>query len=109
MPEGARSAREPSARSPGSARPARDGRVADDDRDQLGSAAKIARGRESLPDRQPRSSVAAVEDVVLRLGAPGETADATELAECREAIEAACQQLVRVRLVAGVPHDPIAG
>ena len=41
-------------------------------------------------------------------GPPREPADAIELAQRAEALEPAGEQLVRVGLVAGVPHDPIA-
>ena len=52
--------------------------------------------------------MAAVEDVVRRLGAPREAADPVELAERPEPLEAAGQELVRVGLMAGVPDDPVA-
>jgi hypothetical protein len=70
--------------------------------------AHVARRREALRDRQPRSRVAAVEDVVLALRSPGEAADAVDLTERSEAVEPAGQQLVGVGLVAGVPDDPVA-
>ena len=57
---------------------------------------------------RPVPGVAAVEDVVLRLGPAREAADAAELAQRAEPLEAAGQQLVRVGLVAGVPDDPVA-
>jgi hypothetical protein len=50
----------------------------------------------------------AVEHVVVRFAAAGEAADAVELAERVETLEAAGQQLVRVGLVAGIPDDAIA-
>ena len=83
-------------------------RVADDDRDPLEAVAQVAGRREALGDRQAGAGVAAVEHVVLRLGAAREAADAVELAERPEPLEAAGQQLVRVGLVAGVPDDPVA-
>ena len=71
--------------------------------------AKVAGGRQALADRQAGPRVAAVEDVVLRLAAPREAADAADLAERPEPLEPAGQELVRVGLVAGVPDDPVAG
>ena len=52
--------------------------------------------------------MAAVEHVVLGLAAPREAADAAELAERPEPLVATGQELVRIRLVAGVPDDPVA-
>jgi hypothetical protein len=52
--------------------------------------------------------VAAVEHVVGALGAAREATDAAQLAERPEALEAAREQLVRVGLVAGIPHDVVA-
>ena len=43
-----------------------------------------------------------------RLAPPREAADAAELAERPEPLEAAGQELVRIGLVAGVPDDPVA-
>jgi uncharacterized membrane protein len=51
--------------------------------------------------------VTAVEDVVLTLGSPREATNAANLAQRIEPIPTACQQLVRVRLVSGIPHDPV--
>ena len=65
----------------------------------------VARQREALGDRQAGAGVAAVEHVVLALGATREAADAAELAQRAEVVEPAGQQLVRVGLVAGVPDD----
>ena len=50
----------------------------------------------------------AIEHVVRRLGPAREAADAVELAQRPEALEAPGQELVRVGLVAGVPDDPVA-
>ena len=88
--------------------PAHQRRVADDDRDPLEPVAQVARLGEALGDRQARPGVPAVEDVVRRLGAAREAADAVELAQRPEPLEPAGQQLVRVGLVAGVPDDPVA-
>ena len=88
--------------------PAHQRRVADDDRDPLEPVAQVARLGEALGDRQPGPGVAAVEDVVGRLRPAREAADAVELAERPEPLEAPGQQLVRVGLVAGVPDDPVA-
>ena len=82
--------------------------VADDDGDPLEAVAEVARLGEALGDRQPGAGMAAVEDVVRRLGAAREAADPVELAQRPEPLEAAGQQLVRVGLVAGVPDDPVA-
>ena len=83
-------------------------RVADDDRDPLEAVAQVARRGEPLGDRQARAGVAAIEHVVRRLGAAREATDAIDLAERAEPPEPAGQELVRVGLVAGVPHDPVA-
>ena len=82
--------------------------VADDDRDPLEAVADVARLGQALGHGQPGAGMAAVEDVMGRLGPPREPADPVELAQGPEALEAAGQQLVRVGLVAGVPHDPVA-
>ena len=70
--------------------------------------AQIARLRQPLPDGQAGSGVTAVEDVVRRLGPAREAADAVELTQRREPLQASGQQLVRVGLVAGIPDDSIA-
>ena len=90
-------------------RPRQQRGVADDDRDALEAVADVARRRKPLGDREAGAGVAAVHHVVLGLGAAREAADAVDLAERVEPLEAAGQQLVRVRLVAGVPDDPVAG
>ena len=82
--------------------------IADDDRDALQAVAQVAGLGQTLGDRQPGPGVAAVEDVVLRLGAAREAADPVQLAERAEAIQSPGQELVRVGLVAGVPDDPVA-
>ena len=87
---------------------AHEGRVADDDRDPLEAVAHVARLGEALGDREARAGMAAVEDVVRRLGAAREAADAVELAQRLEPLEASGQELVRVGLVARVPDDPVA-
>src|SRR2546426_12444551 len=56
-------------------------RVADHDRDPLLTGSEIPRGGETLGDREPRSGMATVEHVVLRLGSTREAADARELAQ----------------------------
>jgi hypothetical protein len=88
--------------------PAHQSRVADDDGDPLEAMTQVARLGETLGDRQARPRVSTVEDVVRRLRATREAADAIELAKRPEALEPAGQELVRVGLVAGVPDDPIA-
>ena len=94
-------------------RPGAERRVTDADRDPLPPAAgwhrvEVARGREPDADAHPGAGMAAVEDVVLALAAPREAADAAELAQGVEPIPAAGEELVGVRLVPGVPHDPVA-
>ena len=88
--------------------PAHQGRIADDDRDPLEAVAQVAGLRQALGDRQAGPGVTAVEDVVGRLRPAREAADAVELAQGSEPLEAAGQELVRVGLVTGVPDDPIA-
>ncbi len=88
--------------------PAHQRRVADDDRDPLHAVAEITRLGEPLGDRQPRPGVTAVEHVVGRFGSAWEAADAVERSEGPETLQSAREQLVRVGLVAGVPHDPVA-
>ena len=90
-----------------------DGRVADADRDPLaprriGCAAQVAGRGQSDPDADAGAGVAAVEDVVVALAAPREAADAVDLAQRLESVPPAGEELVRVGLVAGVPHDPVA-
>jgi len=70
--------------------------------------AQVACLGEPFGDRQPRSGVTAVEDVVRRFGAAREPPDTIELAERPESLESAGQELVRVGLVPGVPDDPVA-
>jgi hypothetical protein len=53
--------------------------------------------------------VAPVEDVVLALGTSRKPADTAELPQRPKPIEAAGQELVRVRLVTRVPHDLVDG
>ena len=83
-------------------------RVADHDGDPLMRAADVPGRGEALRDGQARARVAAVEDVVLALAPPREAADTVDLAQRPEALETAGQQLMGVRLVAGVPHDLVA-
>jgi hypothetical protein len=88
--------------------PAHQRGITDHDRDALHAVAQIAGLSEPLRDRQAGPRVAAVEHVVRRLRAAWEAADAIERAQRPEAVEAAGQQLVRVGLVSGVPHDAVA-
>ena len=90
------------------AEPAHQRRIPDDDRDALQAVAEVARRREALGDREARARMAAVEHVVLRLGAAREATDAVQLAQRAELLVAARQQLVGIGLVAGVPDDPVA-
>ena len=69
---------------------------------------KIPCRGEALADGQPGSRVTAVEDVVLALRPTREAAHSVELAEGPELREATGQELVRVRLVSGVPDDLVA-
>ena len=87
---------------------AHEGGVADDDGDPLEAVAQVTGRGEALGDRESRAGVAAVEDIVRRLRAPREAADAVDLAERAESLEPAGEELVRVCLVAGVPDDPVA-
>ncbi len=57
-------------------------------------------------DRSPR--VARAEDVVFALVAAQKAAEAAELPDGRELLAPAAEELVRVRLVAGVPDDAVA-
>ena len=88
--------------------PAHERRVTDHDRDALEPVTKVACLGQPLGDGQPGPRMATVEHVVRRFGPPREATHAIELAERREPVEAAGQELVGVRLMAGVPHDAIA-
>jgi hypothetical protein len=93
--------------------PGADGRVADAHCDPLaprgiGLGSQVARGRQADADADTGSSMTAVEDVVLALAPAREAADAVDLAQRVEAVPAPGEQLVGVRLVTGVPHDPVA-
>ncbi len=88
---------------------AHQGRVADHDRDALQAVPEVAGFGEPLGDREAGAGVPAVEDVVWRLGPTREAAHAVELPERAEPFEPSGQELVRVRLVPGVPHDPVTG
>jgi hypothetical protein len=80
----------------------------------VGLAARIISRQQVSSRRQPYADadagprVAAVEDVMLALAAPRKAADSAQLTQGVEAVCASGQQLVRVGLVAGVPHDAIA-
>jgi len=52
--------------------------------------------------------MATIEHVVRRFAPTREATDPIERAQGPEACQPTGQQLVRVRLVAGVPHDPVA-
>ena len=82
--------------------------IADDHRDPLQPMSDVARLREPLGDGQARARVAAVEHVVRRLRPSREPADPVQLAERAESFETTGEQLVRVGLMARVPHDVIA-
>ena len=71
--------------------------------------ADVARFREAFGDGQAGAGVAAIEDIVCGFTAAREPPDAVELTERPEALQAASQELVRVGLVARVPHDPVTG
>ena len=83
-------------------------RVADDDRDPLQAVAQVARLGQTLGDGQAGSGVTAIEHVVRRLRASREAADAIDLAQRPEPLQASGQELVRVRLMSGVPDDLVA-
>ncbi len=78
-------------------------RVTDDDRDPLHAVAKVTGFGQPFGDRKSRPGMPAIEDVVRRFGAAREAAHPAELPEGRELLEPAGQQLVRIRLVTGVP------
>ena len=82
--------------------------VADDHRDPLHRVPDVAGGGQALRDGHARARVAAVHDVVRRLAAAREAADAVDLAQGAEAVQAPREQLVRIRLVPGVPDDLVA-
>ncbi len=88
--------------------PRQERRVAHDDGDPLHGVAEIAGRRQALGDREAGSGVAAVHHIVGGLAPPREAADAVDLAQRVEPLEAPGQQLVGIGLVAGVPHDPVA-
>ncbi len=82
--------------------------VTDHDRDPFHPVTQVASLREALGDRQPGPGVPAIEHVVWRLGATREAADTIERTEGPELVQPTCQQLMRIGLVTGVPHDPVA-
>ena len=83
--------------------------VADDDRDPLHRVADVARRGQPLGDRQARAGVPAVDHVVRRLASgAGSRRRRRSGGASRKRSRRPGQQLVRVRLVAGVPHDPVA-
>ena len=89
------------------------GRVPDHDRDPLAACGvagrlQVARSRQADADAHAGSGMSAVEDIVLALRPAREASDTIQLAQGVEALGATGQQLVRVGLVAGVPHDPVA-
>ena len=90
------------------AEPAHQGRIADHDRDPLEAVAQVARLRQALADGQAGSGMTAVEHVVGRFAAAREATDAIERAQRAETGQSAGQQLVGIRLVTGVPDDPVA-
>ena len=79
-----------------------------DDRDDVpvGQAAQLVRLGQPVGPGQGRRGVAALDDVVLGLGARRVTGETALLLEVREVV-AAGDQLVHVRLVTGVPDDLI--
>jgi hypothetical protein len=70
--------------------------------------AKVAGFGEPFRDREPGPGVPAIKDVVGRFGPAWETSKPTKLAQRRELIDPARQELVWVGLVTGVPDDAIA-
>jgi len=88
---------------------AREGAVADHTDDGAFLLARQAGGlgqSEAVADRRRR--MARADDVVLGLGATGETRDAAVLADAGEAVAPAGDDLVGVALVADVPDDLVA-
>ena len=88
-------------------RPRHQRSVTDDDRDALHAVPQVACLGQAFGDREPGAGVPAIEHVVRRFGAAREATDAIERAQCPEPLEPARQELVRVRLVTGVPDDPV--
>ncbi len=87
--------------------------IPDADRDPLpahrvATRELVARRGEPHADAHPGASMPAVEDVVRALGPPREATHASDLAQRRELLIPPGQELVRVGLVSGVPHDPVA-
>ena len=69
---------------------------------------EITGGGESDADADAGPRVPAVEHVVLALAATREAADPTGLPKRLEAIQTTGQELMGIRLVPRVPHDPVA-
>ncbi len=83
--------------------------VADDRDDLLVGAAQIAGAGEAEGGGDAGTAVAGAVGIVRALGARGEAAEAAGLADRGEAVAAAGEKLVRVRLVADVPEDLVLG
>src|SRR5207249_9404382 len=82
--------------------------VADDGDDVEVLALEVARDGHAVRGGDARAGVTRAEDVVLRLAAREEAADAAELPQRVEALAAPGEDLVHVRLMAGVPDELVA-
>ena len=88
---------------------AREGPVADDRHDFEILTANVPRRRHSESRRDRRRRVSRAEGVVFTLAAPQESGDAALLAQRLHLIAAAGEELMRISLVADVPHELIYG
>ena len=68
----------------------------------------VTRDREAVRVAERSRRVAVLDDVVLRLGAGRVARHPARLAEPRETVAPTGDELVDVRLVAGVPHEGVA-
>ena len=82
--------------------------VADDGDDVEVLTLEVARDGHAVRCGDARAGVTRAEDVVLRLAAREEAADAAELPQRVEALAAPGEDLVHVRLMAGVPDELVA-
>ncbi len=86
---------------------AREAAVAHDRDDFPLLGAEVPRDRHSERRRDRRRRVRGAEDVVLGLGAVREARQAGGLADRLQAVAPAREDLVRIRLVADVPHEEV--
>mmetsp|Transcript_85589 Transcript_85589/g.238151 ORF Transcript_85589/g.238151 Transcript_85589/m.238151 type:complete len:669 (-) Transcript_85589:2867-4873(-) len=81
--------------------------VADDGHRLVRQALQLESHRHAMGGRDRRGRMAGAEGVVLALVTAREAADAAELAQPAHAVAPTGQHLVRVGLVADVPHQPV--